>query len=522
MIECRATIRLLTVFTIMASSFWTDSLRAHLVGEVQPLDLVASLAPLGNETLSVYTDVWANGEIALLGTKANGVLLVDVSLPSAPQSTGVYEPNSAFAFDDIKALDNVGYFSSSNGGGLHVVDLSDSQQPTLLSKLDSTNGAFDSISGSFVRNNMLYAVNESSSQIRVFDITHPATPALVTSIETHDPQGLADVTIRDNRMYVAGLHGVNAMGATYVYDLSLFPSESPTLVAQLSTGFNTSSVSVTDNNQTVVAVHRKPGGGVEAWNLDDSPVEVVAANASDYGINAFSTAEVEIAGGLAYVAWHSAGVQVLDLDNLRTDGSLPVIGNFDTNPGLSPLAGYVGAKGIYPHLGVDRILASDSQFGLFVLDASNVVPIFGDLDLDRQLTANDIDLLAAYLRGGTENLNFDMNRDQSVNWSDHDFMVKDLIGVAFGDANLDGVFNSADLVKVFKPGEYEDDLELNSTWESGDWNGDGEFSTSDLIKAFQEDAYSNASLPQLVPESTGTLPLLCVMIYLSFLQRRKK
>ena len=54
-----------------------------------------------------------------------------------------------------------------------------------------------------------------------------------------------------------------------------------------------------------------------------------------------------------------------------------------------------------------------------------------------------------------------------------------------GDANLDGEFNSTDLVRVFQAGEYEDAIESNSAWSDGDWNGDGEFDTSDLVVAFQ-------------------------------------
>ena len=126
---------------------------------------------------------------------------------------------------------------------------------------------------------------------------------------------------------------------------------------------------------------------------------------------------------LAYVAWYSAGLQVLDLDNLRTDGSLPVIGEFQTNANLSPLAGYVGNQGVYPNLGVDRILLSDTQNGLFIVDGTAVVPLLGDLNLDRQRTAADIDLLASFIRGTTENLNFDLNRDGVVNLDDHFFLI---------------------------------------------------------------------------------------------------
>lgn len=58
-----------------------------------------------------------------------------------------------------------------------------------------------------------------------------------------------------------------------------------------------------------------------------------------------------------------------------------------------------------------------------------------------------------------------------------------------GDANLDGNFDSADLIQIFQSGQYEDEVVENSTWETGDFDGDLEFTTSDLILAFQEGIY---------------------------------
>ena len=55
-----------------------------------------------------------------------------------------------------------------------------------------------------------------------------------------------------------------------------------------------------------------------------------------------------------------------------------------------------------------------------------------------------------------------------------------MLETVFGDANLDGVFNSSDLQFVFANGEFEDTLLLNSSWDEGDWNGDCEFDSDDL------------------------------------------
>ena len=59
-----------------------------------------------------------------------------------------------------------------------------------------------------------------------------------------------------------------------------------------------------------------------------------------------------------------------------------------------------------------------------------------------------------------------------------------------GDANGDGVFNSTDLVLVFRAGEYDDGADDNSRFDEGDWNGDGDFDSADLVYAFQSGNYS--------------------------------
>ena len=53
-----------------------------------------------------------------------------------------------------------------------------------------------------------------------------------------------------------------------------------------------------------------------------------------------------------------------------------------------------------------------------------------------------------------------------------------------GDANHDGIFNSADLVNVFNAGKYNDGIPGNATFDEGDWNQDGDFDEKDIVEAF--------------------------------------
>ena len=110
-----------------------------------------------------------------------------------------------------------------------------------------------------------------------------------------------------------------------------------------------------------------------------------------------------------------------------------------------------------------------------------------DGDGDGDVDADDIDLLTEGIQQA--DLRFDLNQDGTTDQSDRNLLITQQLNTNLGDSNLDGVFNSADLVIVFTAGVYEDSIPNNAGWAEGDWNGDGEFTTADLVAAFQTDSY---------------------------------
>jgi len=121
--------------------------------------------------------------------------------------------------------------------------------------------------------------------------------------------------------------------------------------------------------------------------------------------------------------------------------------------------------------------------------------LVGDMDQNHQLNDRDIDELASATHHEQYVPHFDLDGNGDVNFDDVRFLVESLFGTVPGDANLDGVFDSSDLIQIFQHGQFEDGIANNSGWASGDWTGDGEFDTADLIMAFQMGSYSEADLP---------------------------
>ncbi len=130
--------------------------------------------------------------------------------------------------------------------------------------------------------------------------------------------------------------------------------------------------------------------------------------------------------------------------------------------------------------------------------------LHGDVNADGSIGIVDIDLLGSQIRAN-DNL-ADLNGDGQVNGGDMDYLIHEVVGSTYGDANLDGRFDSKDVVQVFASGEYEDGIQGNSGWAEGDWNQDGDFTTADLVTAMQDGGYAlgataAVSNPQIVVES---------------------
>ena len=144
----------------------------------------------------------------------------------------------------------------------------------------------------------------------------------------------------------------------------------------------------------------------------------------------------------------------------------------------------------------------------------------GDFDANGSIDVGDADTLVSMINGGFVSKSYsvtqmlDINYDQSIDNHDLSSWVKDVASTWYGDANLDGRFDSGELVAVFKADLYESEDTGNATWSTGDWNADGNFDSGDLVLAFQDGGYEQGTLAatKSVPEpETGLLVVLAAV-----------
>ncbi|MCA9200745.1 MAG: hypothetical protein KDA87_24570, partial [Planctomycetales bacterium] len=154
-----------------------------------------------------------------------------------------------------------------------------------------------------------------------------------------------------------------------------------------------------------------------------------------------------------------------------------------------------------------------------IVEADAVTRI--DFNRNDQVDVFDVDELAVRLQSDAFNPLLDLNQDQANNGLDLLFAVNRIAKTSIGDVNLDGQFNSQDLVQVFTAGEYDDGLTGNSLWSEGDWNGDGDFDSSDFVTAFTEGNYTSASIVSVPEPANAMLLMIGVLLWRVRLGRRR-
>jgi hypothetical protein len=144
----------------------------------------------------------------------------------------------------------------------------------------------------------------------------------------------------------------------------------------------------------------------------------------------------------------------------------------------------------------------------------------GDFNGNGSLDVGDIDDLTTQSATGAHPPGYDLNDDALVNDADVSVWVRDLFNSWIGDANLDGEFNSSDLVTVLASGTYEADVA--SVWSTGDFNGDGRTNSSDLVAALAGGGYELGPRAAVaaVPEPVSGTSMLMGLLLLALPRRR--
>jgi hypothetical protein len=346
--------------------------RAHIspsTGTNHYSDVVAESRSNGKSY--AYVSSWHN---------TSGVWIFDVTNPGAPSSVGRYSNSTTLDMQGIEVDKGIGYFADdfgptgAPGTGIHIVDLSNPANPVPITRITTAQGLFgnsihdltlDYNGHLFVPN---YRVNDD---VQIWNVSNPAAPTLQMTLHGTDTLSVHDVTVANNRLIMNGWGG-----QVDIWDITNLDTQAPQMLGSFFSGLHTQDSSVTpDGNFLACPRELASNGDVGIFDISNpaNVVRVATITTPGWGINATSPSTTKIMGNLLFVAWYQQGLMVFDIS---TPSNPILVGNYDTWPGFSfgGSGGGDGDWGVWPFLGLDRVLISDRTTGLYIFDATGVSP----------------------------------------------------------------------------------------------------------------------------------------------------
>ena len=380
-----------TLLLLWTAVFCSKAVHAQTIYDAQNISLLSNwddtTVPAEPFYSIRYNGIWgwADGtgnEYALIGS-TTGVYFVNVTNPSSPVVADfVAGRRSGCIWREIKTYSHYAYLISDDGSpnSFQIVDLQ--YLPDSVSVVFDSNSIFERAHTLWVDGDKLYCgvvkggQFSSTSAMAVFDLAaSPAQPVFLRSINTDFPALLSNNQVHD--MFVRN----DTVYASAAYDgLFIFKynrsANNFSLLSSLTTypqqGYNHSSA-LTDDGHTLVFMDEVPNGlAVKVLDVTDlnnlTVTSLFQSNSGPTPHNPF------MVGNTCHIAYYQDGLQVYDV----SDPVNPVrLGYFDTHyqtpmGGPYPTPAYAGAWGAYPFLPSGRVLVSDMQNGLYVLDVSAI------------------------------------------------------------------------------------------------------------------------------------------------------
>ena len=282
---------------------------------------------------------------------------------------GYYNPSQGARFQDVVVINGIGYFASENSGGVHIVDVRNPQNPVLISQIGPAMGGFSFVHEIALGDGLLYEADSRTTVVKVFDVANPAAPFLLRDIQTTDIFFIHAITVVNGRLYTSGWSG-----RTDIWDVRNLRSTPPALLGSVFTGDRSHSSWVSNDGKLLVSARETVNGDVRIFDISDpsQPLLKSAITAQTFGMASFTAHNPYLVGNLLFVSWYQAGLLVIDIQDPVTP---KLLGSYDTfDEGAGGITGYQGAWGVFPFLGFDRVLVSDLDGGLFVLDVTAALP----------------------------------------------------------------------------------------------------------------------------------------------------
>ncbi len=229
------------------------------------------------------------GNFAYLASGTGGLHIVDISNPSSPTLTGLYNtPGSA---EGIHVVGNFAYIAD-NLSGLQIINISNPSSPVLAGTYDTTGNA----KGVHVVGNFAYVADDVDG-LQIIDVNNPSSPTLAGTYDTLQALG---VHVVGNFAYIS-----DDISGLKIIDVS--NPNSPTLAGSYNTPDHALDVYVVGNFAFVA----DDGSGLKVVDVSNPNSPTLAGTYDTPN----SAKGVHVVGNFAFVAEGTNGLHILDISN---------------------------------------------------------------------------------------------------------------------------------------------------------------------------------------------------------------
>lgn len=305
-----------------------------------------------------YTDT-AGNEYALVGL-TTGVSIVKINNPDTTLLLHHVTGDSSL-WRDIKVYNNYGYAVNEDGGGLLIMNFT--QLPNILTyqyvtQIGSYN--FETAHNIFIdENGIAYLLGSNIANQGAFMINlNTSNRFLPEFVGLYDDQYVHDAYARGDTLYTAELNN----GTFSIIDVR--DKSNPIVLARKTTGTNyTHNIWLSNDGKYVITTDEKSGAYVELYdisNLNNIKLIDKYRSSPSYGVIPHNA---HFKGNYIFTSYYRDGLRLVDA---TLKHNLVEVGFYDSSP-FNAAEGFEGNWGVYPYFSSGKIIISDREEGLFVL-----------------------------------------------------------------------------------------------------------------------------------------------------------
>lgn len=315
-----------------------------------------------------YTDEFGN-EYALMGVngttgQTGGLSVVDLSDPTDPQEI-FFQPGPPSIWREVKVWGDHAYVTTEAGeGGLTIVDLSPLPESTELPVTVFMDPQWDTSHSLFIDENgrlFIFGANSGNGGAIMYDLTQD--PMAPVEVGRYDNWYVHDGYARGDTLYAAHITD----GFLTIVDVS-DPTAPVLLGSQITPNAFTHNLWLDASGDHLFTTDERTDSYIGSYDVGD-PGDIVFLDKlqSDPGSGTVPHNTYWLPSGYLVQSYYTYGVTIYDAS--RPD-NLVEVGHYDTSPFEGN--GFFGAWGVYPFFSSGRLIISDIEEGLFVLDPTYV------------------------------------------------------------------------------------------------------------------------------------------------------